>query len=80
MQMSTLLNKGSVHNPNGAVKRGGSAGSRLRGVLCSDCLDSVQHEDEDTNYRDRSSYASPHSKVEGGKEREDVDLLLRFLD
>lgn len=82
----TLLNKGSIYNPDSAVQRarphpiwspavwkalGGGGG----GVQS---LQPVQQEDEHPHHRDGSGNAGPDSKVKRCKQGEDVDLLFRF--
>lgn len=59
------------------------AAGRLAGwwILCggrAKRLQPVEQEDKHSHHGDRCSNAGPHGQVEGCKEGEDVDLLLRF--
>lgn len=76
----TLLNKGSIDNPDGTVQGGGGRGSWLGSALSPHSLYPVQHEYEHTNHRDGSGDAGPHGEIKGSKKGEDADFLLRLLD
>lgn len=76
----TLLNKGSIDNPDGTVQGGRGRGSWLGSALSPHSLYPVQHEYEHTDHRDGGGDAGPHCEIKGGEEGEDADFLLGFLD
>lgn len=76
----TLLYKGSVDNPDGALEGGGHRGGLVSpwGILGADWLDAPQDEDHDPNHGDGGCDARPNGQIKGCQEREDIDLLLRL--
>lgn len=76
----TLLDKGSIDDPDGTVQSRRSWGPRLGGTLRPYSLYPIQHEYEHTHHGNGCSNAGPHRKVKGGEKGEDADFLLRLLD
>lgn len=76
----TVLDKGSIDNPDGTVQGGRGRGSWLGSALSPYSLYPVQHEDEHANHRDGCGNAGPHREIEGSEKGKDADFLLRLLD
>lgn len=78
------MHERSVNDPDGAVQSsrphatGGLAWWCILGRRGAQRLQPVEQEDEHSHHGDGGGDARPHGEVERSKEREDVDLLLRF--
>lgn len=68
------MNECSVHYPDGAVQSSVGVEHVLSGG--AQRLQPVEEEDEHAHNGDGGGDARPHSQVERGEKREDVDLLL----
>lgn len=69
----TLMNEGSIHNPDGTVQ--GSVGMKRVLTGGTKGLQPVEEEDENAHDGDGCSNARPHGQVKWSKQREDVDFL-----
>lgn len=67
------MNKGSVHDPDGAMQ--GSVGMKHVLTRGTERLEPVEEEDENAHDGDGGSDARPHGQVKWREQREDVDLL-----